>query len=51
MTGPFAAGPFRDEVINVMQTDGKMSEMGETSSACAYMLSPDSKCKSPFATR
>ena len=36
-------GPFRDEVINAMQVDGKMSEMGETSAATAYLLSSDSK--------
>jgi len=42
MTGPFMAGPFRDEVINAMQPDGKMSEMGETSAVTAYLLSADS---------
>jgi hypothetical protein len=37
------AGAFRDEVINAMQPDGRMSEMGETSAATAYLLSTDSK--------
>ena len=43
MTGPFSQGPFRDKCINAMQTDGRMSEMGETSAAVAYLLSPDSR--------
>lgn len=43
MTGGFMAGAFREKAINVMQVDNRMSELGETSSVTAYLLSSDSQ--------
>lgn len=43
MTGGFLTGIGRQQIVNVVQTDSKMSDLAETSSVTAFLLSSDAQ--------